>query len=402
MKKYLYLAALAAATLSSCSSEENPATSQEDVKGLEPIELSVSYSSVKVETRGTGTVGAIADADNKFQYENIYVLMTNVPQNDEEWGYTNAGGTSVGSILGEQFDNSFFCRPEAAGGGWNLNFLGSSVVGKEWGTQGVMRYYPAGGYSEFYAYYIDDAAVSTNLVKNTADETMTIDVTLDGTQDIMAGKAVNPDPTVRGFSAKTARADLVPNLTLKHVLTRFTFEVESGNDNAENMTIDKIEVKSKNKGTLLVAYNEAAAKEAKDLLTIDNTSSAVFELMNPAASAATLEDGKSPLTPFTPLTMGKTTDPAGDQQAGEAMFVMPGETEYEMTIYMTQQAKNGATLQPESQSATRMITLGSGDAFKPGFSYHVKVIVYGLSEVKVNAVLEPWQDGGEIEIDTED
>ena len=40
--------------------------------------------------------------------------------------------------------------------------------------------------------------------------------------------------------------------------------------------------------------------------------------------------------------------------------------------------------------------------FTAGYSYLITVKVYGLEEVKISAELEPWKDGGKIEIDTDE
>lgn len=394
MKKYLCFAALATLAYSSCTNDESVNVVANE---LQPVVLGASSGIAKVETRGTGTVGDVEGGNNVFQFEDLYVLMTNVPDsNTPTWGFTNAGGTDDGTILGEQFDNTFICRPELSTNNTSvLNYM--DVPG---GTNGLQKYYPAGGSSDFFAYYVDDAAKNTDLVKN-ADNTMTIPFKLDGTQDIMAGKASDQTDGSRGYSAKTARNNTVPVINMKHVLTRLTFEVISGHDNADGLTIQSVGVESQNKGTLLVAYNEAGCKDADQLTEWTNEDPVMFWLKEkPAVWAPSLDAGKPSLVAFTPVVMGKKNDPAGDQNIGEAMFVKPGETEYWMTMNMVQQAKVGTTMKPESQKITRSINLGGTETFKPGYSYHVKITVYGLSDIRIQASVEPWIEGDNIEIDT--
>ena len=39
--------------------------------------------------------------------------------------------------------------------------------------------------------------------------------------------------------------------------------------------------------------------------------------------------------------------------------------------------------------------------FTAGYSYLITVKVYGLEEIEISAELEPWKDGGRIDIDTD-
>ena len=111
MKKNLFWVALAAITMASCTSDELTIADQQQQEanslGLMPINLSLTSATASVtQTRGTGTVGSTNAATNKFKFEDIYVLMMDVTP-DSTWKYTNCGGS-----LGEQFNNTFFCRPQ--------------------------------------------------------------------------------------------------------------------------------------------------------------------------------------------------------------------------------------------------------------------------------------------------
>ena len=109
---------------------------------------------------------------------------------------------------------------------------------------------------------------------------------------------------------------------------------------------------------------------------------------------------------------------------GEALLVMPDETEYvmditiEQTVYGredvdgngidgTQEIKE-ATIKGLKIEAAKVVTSNPHSAsetvdgiqkFLAGNSYNVRVQVYGLSKIEVTTTLEPWADGGHVDID---
>ena len=230
MKKVFYASVLGAVVLSSCSNDSVPCVDEPNVQGLEPVALGLNMSYANVETtRGTGTVGGTTDADNIWNYENLYVLMTTsdpaaLQDKNAEWGFTSVGG----QVLREQFDNTFYSRPkqtERDGSPvWVIDYTCDPNEG------GNVKYYPASGESDFFAYYVDDAAnndAQGNPEYVMENNTISIPYTLDGSQDLMLGKAEAPSG-YKGFSAKTARANIVPNIRMKHLLSRFTFTLKNG------------------------------------------------------------------------------------------------------------------------------------------------------------------------------
>ena len=291
-KSYLALGLVAAVAMSSCSNDEpmpNGNGNQNLAQGYEPVKLSMTNSFADVEvsgarTRGTGTVGSMDESKNLWQHENIYVLMTSVQDKDKdgnsEWGFTSALGN--GPFLYEQFDGSFWARPTVSDN--NISVLDYTKDRNEWWWGGsIDRFYPLQGASHFFAYHIDDAfaedGVETfadvtledgsiarkcvneypTLKLNDAKDAYSIQFDLDGSQDLMAGYAPIPETGYaaddKGFSARSARQNTVPQISMKHLLSRLTFEVVKGGDNFDRVTLQGIEVVSKDKGEMIVAIN---------------------------------------------------------------------------------------------------------------------------------------------------
>lgn len=115
---------------------------------------------------------------------------------------------------------------------------------------------------------------------------------------------------------------------------------------------------------------------------------------------------------------------------GEALLVMPDTTEYvmditvEQTVYGREDA-NGAGVATSKTVKTQTIkglkikakdvmsashpnngsseeTSAGLETFAAGKSYNVRVQVYGLTKIEVKTTLEPWKDGGHIDLDPDD
>lgn len=419
MKKSLLLSAAAAATmLFSCSSEETASVPSINESDLTPVVLGLSKNSTDVyQTRGTGTVGDTAKANNIYHNEDLYVLMTTIPTEGGEWKYTTVDAKENPTAgLGEQFNNSFKSRPSAEAndeGFWGIDYLPYS---------GMNRYYPIdGSRSDFFVYHIDDAAVdstvavgpdgSSNELPEVVDgetpETKVVKFEINGSQDLLAGKAEKrgedavADPS-RGYNAKTARAGIIPQITMKHLLTRFTFSVQSGHANANGLIINAIKVYSKSKGNLIVAYNNPATLPVSDLIEWDDAEPVALALMQrPGADNDKIVDAlgeKTKLEELTPITM--TADVENPVNVGEAIFVKPNESEY--SIVIEYKFPYGDQTFYEVTDVNQKIKQAGDATFLPGKSYHVNIKVYGMSEITLETELEAWEDAGTIEIDTDD
>lgn len=414
MKKMFFFALAAAGMLTACSNDDTLGGNGEQNVSEQQIRLGVASS--KVQTRGTGTVGGMTDAENVWAGQTLWVYMLQKGSMDLAYYKAPAvGGVATPDV--EVFNNKKFTAPDAA----NNTKSGLATT-----ADGTIAYYPVSGNYDFWGYRVDDAAGATPVVK-TVDDTgaaveanvatkRVVDITIDGSQDIMAGKAVpsTDEVTKLGnyadnfYSAYAARKGVQPNITFNHLLTRFTFEVRAGSKataglpaggNTDAVKVTGVSVDSKTTGTLTVAYT-GATKEAAELLTFTGDASALTLKQRDAA----LADNNAPLVALEPVSLTWTDDAAtiGDViKVGEALLVAPGETEYPLTISLSQdvleQLTGAKVTKPLEQKAT--IKMDGVKAFEPGKSYKVTITVYGLQEIEVTATLVPWADGGSIDID---
>lgn len=421
MKKCFYLAALALVAFSSCTSDDE-VSNQEAVSdnGLERVVLGIGNPAMTVTTRGTGTIGSNVADENRWHYEHLRVLMTNTNEAASVFGFTTIDG------LGDQFNNAFYCVPNEMDG-TTENGQGISLIPKP--KDNKDRFYPMSGYSNFFAYYIDDAVVAGDeLVATTATQTgdvapkidnttdptkMVVNFQMDGTQDIMAGMAAQPTINTRryyGFSAETSRKGAIPQIVMNHLLTRLTFTYVPGHYTAQGMIINKIEIETPYKGKLLVAYQANEPEDAANLITWDaNNETAFFPLKQHAATwytdAANGEGSKEALVDFSEVTIPDMEstyvyDPSAvGTRLGEAMFVKPGLTVYKgkMTVkypYVEDAVtKYNTVVEPFEIKLPVDPNTNEPVAFQQGTSYNVKFVMYGYKKPEIQVNLTAWGTG---------
>lgn len=187
MKKMFFFALAAAGMLTACSNDDTLGGNGEQNVSEQQIRLGVASS--KVQTRGTGTVGGMTDAENVWAGQTLWVYMLQKGSMDLAYYKAPAvGGVATPDV--EVFNNKKFTAPDAA----NNTKSGLATT-----ADGTIAYYPVSGNYDFWGYRVDDAAGATPVVK-TVDDTgaaveanvatkRVVDIEIDGSQDIMAGKA---------------------------------------------------------------------------------------------------------------------------------------------------------------------------------------------------------------------
>ena len=241
MKKYfMFVAVAAAGMLASCSSDSLTAGPDPNIEPTQeervPIQLSVASPSVRANTRGTGTVGGVGDGENKWYGQRINVFMFT---KDEETKATTLNLTPLDPEHPEAakyYDNAEMITP----GTGNLTPTGSTStnIGEAMLTDGTIQYYPPTGNYDFFGYHVDDAP---GALDKTADP-WTVSFTIDGSQDLLSTKAALTEGQTTTmatlndpkdyYSAKSARKSVQPVLSFNHLLSRLSFVIIPGNDNA--------------------------------------------------------------------------------------------------------------------------------------------------------------------------
>ena len=190
----------------------------------------------------------------------------------------------------------------------------------------------------------------------------------------------------KAYSAFAARRGVQPNLLFKHQLARFTFEIVAGSEAGSNIFVTGIGVESKFKGNL----------------TVVGANTGITDVNEETARLALQEKGGNGIQALTEVkpdayVAGKTNYKA----IGESVMVIPGEESYKIYVSTRQDGVNTeiapqewtlniANIENAPEGATK---------FEAGYSYKIKIVIYGLEEVKITAELEDWKDGGSTTID---
>lgn len=410
--------------LASCSSDDDLSTGGNGKDGLQQIKIGMGVQA-NVATRGTGTVGAVGEKENTWAKQTVNVYMLNK-------------GTLDLAKFGEDpiYENTVLTTPAD-----NASGIATELVG------GVAqyKYYPTTKTAfDFWGYRLDDADVtaaedrdgsataaaikSNKFVPYTSGDSLLIGFNIDGTQDIMAGKAVPTEEEIAKcgsedniYSAFAARRDVQPNIKFEHLLSRLNFQVlagaESTTDANTGVKVTGITVKSKATGKLVIAYKgEAAFENVSNQLIVDKYADEVKEatlykdlVVKQRGATAALTENLVDLEPVTPKW---NNGMAMATQVGEALLAIPAD-KYEITINLKQKVqvkgdKNHPTDPDDFQekeytyTADLKNTVNPDKGFEPGYSYNVTITVYGLSEIQITTTLIPWKDGGNIEMNPED
>lgn len=411
--------------LASCSSDDDLSTGGNGKDGLQQIKIGMGVQA-NVATRGTGTVGAVGAENNKWAKQTVNVYMLNK-------------GTLDLAKFGEDpiYENTVLTTPTD-----NASGIATELVE----NVPQYKYYPTTKTAfDFWGYRLDDADVtaagdqdgsataaaikSGKFAPYISGDSLLIGFKIDGTQDIMAGKAVPTEEEITKcggedniYSAFAARRDVQPNIKFEHLLSRLNFQVLDGKktettDPDKAVKVTGITVKSKATGKLVIAYQGEATTFANvsDQLIVDK-----YE--DPEAEAALYTDLKvmqrtdgAPLTQnleaLEPVTPAWNNGMAMATQVGEALLAIPAD-KYEITINLKQKVQvKGDKLTPQegdfeekeyTYEADLKNTVNPEKGFEPGYSYNVTITVYGLSEIQITTTLTPWKDGGNIEMNPED
>lgn len=389
MKKSLFIALAAAGLLSSCSQNdvENASSSNLEENGLQEIQVGISHQT-NVSTRGTGTVGSTSTATSLWNAQSVNIFMLVKDSTTLAVFDPNTDKTAI-------YDDAKMVTPDG---------VASGIA--QLADKGI-KYYPTQGRFDFWGYRLDDAATGKY---QKSDTTIIIPFKINGSQDIMAAKAIpsKADTTAlgtgnekRAFSAFSARHNVQPNLTFKHLLTRLTFAVKAGSedvcDSATGIHIDAIKVLSQATGKLIAVHTKAV----DSLLVFDGTID-TLSLMQRKAGAKN-SDSLVTLSSIQPK-WNKTLNQTDTVNIGEALLVAPASS-YKMTIYISQElpisldTKQGRKKISYSYSAD--IT-NIAKRFQAANSYNVILTLYGLQKIDVTTTLTPWTDGGNVEITPED
>lgn len=371
---YLFLAALVLLSGSGCRKNDRISPVDDSVR------MPVLFGSQLLSAVSTRGAGALAEWDGT---QNLYV-----------YGLRRVDGKYViptgPDPYAEDDENAYLIRNVRA------TSPSSGVTGsiQVYRTGMEYFYYRESTYYDFYGYYVDNAAGLAPAPTETAS-TITLDVTIDGSQDVMlahtdraadAAAAITPVDLDRVYGAYAARRNVRPKLIFDHMLSRFNFKLKAGNEaTAANVTVESLKVYSKSKGTLVIASNVDSDPRG---IVPDKTQAPVAMTVVGAVGAIT-EAGAA---------------------FGNPIVLMPGADTYEVELIIKQAGytlNDGKVTQKMTIDFSKIkpsVPGGSTDVLAvSGHQYDVSIVVYGLEKVEINVTMPSWDgDHGWFEIDPDE
>lgn len=372
MKKFFFFAA-AVVAMAACQKEAQLSSNEFSAPVEDGAPVAVSFNSNVKATVSTKAQGGV-DAWDATQNLHIY-------------GYQRVQG-GVDYTTAVPFINNVVAASPAADAE-NNQLAVLNEAGKPF-------YYESNYTYDFYGFYVDDLAVEPQ----TTATGVYVPVTITGGEDLMVAKA---DPSVDGaaladyrfaYSAYAARRGVQPTLNFQHQLVRFRFQITSGTtfettgDAEKNMYVT---------GLTLNARNTADLYVAGETVGLQNISDARADL-----ALRSLVDGALTELVSYELPDKDANVAEGDNVLGESLMVIPNAdltASFEGALTVTQ---FGETHTVPFTLETEKLLEAAEKQFAPGYSYVVTIQLYGLEAVVISAELEPWKDGGKIEIDTDE
>ena len=370
MKKYFAIAASLLALAACIKKEANVQVVPAPEAEIDaPVPVLFGNSGVEAEVKGLGSIDAFDGA------QKLVVFGHDVAQ-DLTQGYL-IDGVEAASPVDPTTDSHIVVKNAA----------------------GEYFYYEGSKVYEFFAYHIDDAE---NPVVNKTADAVSVNFTLDGSQDILYANAVpatdaaaavtagtiTAEQVTKVYSAWSARRDITPNLPFKHAGSLFEFAIEDMRGaGADAMYIDSLAIKS---------YADAVLtfKAAKDTLVAATGAQLVPLTMD-------IEDLKEEVATVADYEAVEVDD---IDSFGPGLIVVPGAASYTGSIKLTQLVASAEGVSPKS--VVNDFTLDFANRVpayaQAGYKYKVTIRVYALEKIEITVSLEAWEEGDEFTIDEDE
>lgn len=279
----------------------------------------------------------------------------------------------------------------------------------DWVDPTTIPYYHSGSMShipyEFYAYYLDDLQVSESDIVRT-DDAVKIRVTIDGRRDLMSSKAEIYEKHLLQcpeeervyareycFSYYTGIRNILPTFYFKHNLARLEFELVPGilEGISKNVTVASIKVYSKYKADFVVA--EKSHPSQLGLRFEDEY--ACFQL-------AESDGSPIPEDKYVVQTRSSSDAPVDATQVGGCLLVAPQNEPLEALVRLVERDVDGNFVADVENSVLISYDYnGNSNMFAAGNKYKVKFQIFGATIVSPSVSIGKWNDGGKLDIDTE-
>lgn len=239
---------------------------------------------------------------------------------------------------------------------------------------GTPYLYGIGSY-DFFAYSVDNATV-TGLTKDSESQTISMQVAIDGLQDIMMayadrekdceGTAVLPE---EAYGQSSARRHVHPRLRFDHQLSRFRFQIKAAPDRPGMLTVKSISVGTQRRAEMLVVKPDFSYESA--FVPIGE-----IEYLQVEA-------------PSTPMVLEEQEKPIGE------IMVMPGRSVYPVRLKVEQEGYS----YPDMTLDINLDFTEYGGKAERSVIYDIVLTIYGKESVYVDVTMREWLAKGQFNLD---
>lgn len=353
-------------------------------------------------TKGTGVIGGVSG----FAGKDFYVYAFN--QDDETDFSILAAQDSIRCLVDGSLDSLSSVQGRKASYNSKTEYV-------EWTANDMPIYYPMGENEghvfDFFAYYLDDMEV-TNEQFHRNGSNVTIDIEIDGSQDIMSSKAKLTKKQIESilhkadawetkkmeacsYSYYTASRGINPNFVFKHHLVKLDFKLVPGGTPGmtKDISIEKIEVRSRYKAEFTVA-------DQND----DANIGLAFDADTTTALLALTEKGGGDFTGRNLSTFNKGGQVVEGIIEDMGSLLVAPDIEYVLYVTLSEvEEETGRTLEPYVNTERLFIgSDGTKQVFAAGSEYLITLTIYGAMDIKISTELGEWKDSGNIEYDYDD
>lgn len=280
------------------------------------------------------------------------------------------------------------------------------------------------GYN-FFACYIDDWQPNASNTQRTKDG-IVYNIELDGNRDLLLGNAKQLSVTdfekdgdyydlnltkeerdrilgmAGGYSTYSGHRNVHPLIRMEHQLTRLVFQAYPGNLSADRVTITGITVEAQKSVSMKVA-----GKKNDDFGVLgfsqDKKEFKLCDKKDDAINADGFNTGYH-------ITFDKDADKQATTTLGTSLLLAPAQS-YKVYLHYTflMEGKNGQPGEEKTFVAEYYINAPENDGvsidqngkrmFMPGVLYNIKIGVFGLEKIVMDAAVKGWEQGGDINID---
>lgn len=376
MKKLNILSLIAlSAAMAACSSDDVATADGMMVEDNSPVLINLTSGAKQTLTRASvESYGA----KNAFNAEGMGLYML----------ASDKTGLNVNALDIDWLDNNYTFWWD------NVNGTATAVTDPDGGddytkitadVEGYKAYYPTGDWYKysFYAYYPRQEE------NNMSSDSRSVYINIDGTQDIIWGKASSDDQF--GYCARyfrqTAHMTEVPNISMSHKMTRIRFATIAGADGTGNYdgalrmgirTIKVLQVPTR--GYLTVANLTDPTQEG--VLTFDWSEDA------DKADLAIKDSTDAEFTGFADHRVAMQ-----EKYVGQPILLPVPAADYVYKVYIELEDEDGTVFPTETPLELNFASQGIN--FEAGKSYKVVMTIHGPKIIEAKASLTPWEESSD-------